>query len=134
MSGTLSRLPGTGCRHYRLGRCLLAEHQNPGLRDGNACQVLLRLGRSFDAFLVRADNLALTEEQASRLWEARFPAILAKEGDCRDYLPGDTTTFPDCRHVAGDLCLLAFPVCPGRCSRFARADAESERDKDGSAS
>jgi hypothetical protein len=132
MPGTLSRLPGLGCRHFRQGRCLFGEHRNPGLAPAHGCRVITRLGRSFDAFLERADNLSLTEEEAARLWEARFPAILAREGDCRDYLPGDTNSFPDCRHVAGDLCLLAFPVCPGRCPRYARPDPETERDKDGS--
>lgn len=131
MSENLFRLPGQGCRHYRRGRCLLAEHRNPGLIPENGCRVIDRLGRSFDAFLERADSLSLTEDQAARLWEARFPAILAREGDCRDYLPGGTNSFPDCRHADGELCLLAFPVCAGRCSRFARPDPENERDKDG---
>lgn len=80
--------------------------------------MLGRLGRAFDDFLLRAENMGLSEEQAGRLWQARFPATLAKEGNCQDYLPGDTTSFPDCLHAAGDLCLLAFPVCPGRCFRF----------------
>jgi hypothetical protein len=134
MPNNLSRLPGTGCVHFSQGRCLVAEHQNPGLGPEHCCGIILRLGRSFDAFLERADSLSLTEDQAARLWEARFPAILAREGDCRDYLPGDTNSFPDCRHVADDLCLLTFPVCAGRCSRYARPAPETERDKDGSAS
>jgi len=134
MPDNLFRLPGVDCRHFCRGRCLLAEHRNPGLNPENACRVIDRLGRRFDDFLERADNLSLSEEQASRLWEARFPAILAREGDCRDYLPDDTNSFPDCRHAADTLCLLAFPRCAGRCSHFARPDSATERDKDGSAS
>ncbi|MGD9609392.1 MAG: hypothetical protein AB7U59_08295 [Desulfovibrionaceae bacterium] len=120
MKAVVTPLPGIGCRHYQGGRCLLEEHRNPGLYVVHRCRVLERLGRAFDDFLLRADNLSLPEERAARLWEARFPATLAREGDCRDYLPGDTQAFPDCRHASGDLCLLAFPVCPGRCARYGR--------------
>ncbi|MHC1789166.1 hypothetical protein [Solidesulfovibrio sp.] len=114
----LSRLPGEGCRHWQGGRCLCEEHRNPGLDQGNVCAVIDRLGRAFDDFALRADNLGLPDAQAKALWQARFPALLAKEGNCQDYLPGDTTSFPDCAHIAGDLCLLALPPCPGRCRRF----------------
>lgn len=120
MPARVNSLPGEGCRHYRRGRCLIEEQRNPGLAAGNRCRILERLGRAFDDFLTRAENLSLSEDQAARLWEARFPAALAREGDCRDYLPGDTQSFPDCRHADGDLCLLAFPVCSGRCARYRR--------------
>jgi len=123
MSGTITPLPGTGCRHYRCGHCLMAEHQNPGLAEVHRCRILVRLTRAFDDFLLRADNLSLSEERAARLWEARFPATLAREGNCQDYLPGGTQSFPDCLHAAGDLCLVAFPLCPGRCARYVRAEA-----------
>lgn len=123
MPGVLTRLPGQGCRHFLRGRCLYAEHCNPGLTEANRCRILTRLGRAFDDFLLRADNLSLSEEQAARLWEERFPATLAREGNCQNYLPGDTHAFPDCRHAAGDLCLVAFPVCPGRCVRYARPES-----------
>lgn len=120
MSAALTRLPGQGCRHYLSGRCLYEEHCNPGLDEGARCVVLRRLGRAFDAFLLRADNMGLTDAQAGRAWQARFPATLAKEGNCQDYLPGGTTSFPDCAHAAGELCLLALPACPGRCVRMLR--------------
>lgn len=118
MSARLTRLPGEGCPHCLAGRCLYEEHLNPGLREANRCAVLNRLCRTFDDFVLRADNLGLSDEQAEALWQARFPATLAKEGNCQDYLPGDTTSFPDCAHASGDLCLLAFPPCPGRCPRY----------------
>lgn len=118
MTGRLARLPGEGCPHCRAGRCLYEERLNPGLREANRCAVLNRLCRAFDDFVLRADNLGLTDEQAEALWQARFPATLAKEGNCQDYLPDDTTSFPDCVHAAGDLCLLALPLCPGRCPRY----------------
>ena len=120
MQGKPTRLPGDGCRHFQAGRCLYEEHLNPGLDEALRCIVVRRLGRAFDDFLLRADNMGLGEEQAGRLWQARFPATLAKEGNCQDYLPGDSEAFPDCLHAAGELCLLAFPVCPGRCHRFLR--------------
>jgi len=118
MPARVTLLPGNGCRHYLSGRCLYEEHLNPGLSQSNRCAVLIRLCRAFDDFLLRAENMRLDEEQAGRLWEVRFPATLAKEGNCQDYLPGDTTSFPDCLHAAGEVCLLAFPVCPGRCFHF----------------
>ena len=118
MTGRVARLPGEGCPHCRAGRCLYEEHLNPGLCLANRCAVLNRLCRAFDDFVLRADNLGLTDEQAEALWQARFPATLAKEGNCQDYLPDDTTSFPDCVHAAGDLCLLALPLCPGRCPRY----------------
>ena len=118
MSARLTRLPGRGCPHCLAGRCLYEEHLNPGLREANRCAVLNRLCRAFDDFVLRADNLGLTDEQAEALWQARFPATLAKEGNCQDYLPDDTTSFPDCVHAAGELCLLVFPPCPGRCPRY----------------
>ena len=118
MTGRVTRLPGEGCPHCRAGRCLYEEHLNPGLCLANRCAVLNRLCRAFDDFVLRADNLGLTDEQAEALWQARFPATLAKEGNCQDYLPDDTTSFPDCVHAAGDLCLLALPLCPGRCPRY----------------
>ncbi len=128
MSASMTRLPGEGCRHFLWGRCLYEEHCNPGLSQRTRCAVLTRLVRLFDDFLARAENLSLTEEQAARLWEARFPALVAKEGNCQDYLPGDTNSFPDCANAAGDLCLLALPVCPGRCARFLqRSDAQGTR-------
>jgi len=118
MTGRLTRLPGEGCPHCQAGRCLYEEQLNPGLCQANRCAVLNRLCRAFDDFVLRADNLGLTDEQAQVLWQARFPATLAKEGNCQDYLPDDTTSFPDCVHAAGDLCLLALPLCPGRCPRY----------------
>lgn len=118
MSAKLNRLPGEGCPYCLAGRCLYEEHINPGLREANRCAVLARLCRAFDDFVLRADAMDLTDEQAEKLWQARFPATLAKEGNCQAYLPGDTTSFPDCVHAAGDLCLLAFPSCPGRCPRY----------------
>jgi len=120
VSAALIRLPGQGCRHFLTGRCLYEEHCNPGLDEGVRCIVLHRLGRAFDAFLHRADTMGLPDAQAGRAWQACFPAILAKEGNCQDYLPGDTTSFPDCAHAAGELCLLTLPVCPGRCFRMLR--------------
>lgn len=113
-------LPGDGCRHFQSGRCLYEEHLNPGLMQEHCCAVVRRLEQAFDDFLLRADNMGLDEEQAGRLWQARFPATLAKEGNCQNYLPDDRDSFPDCQHAAGELCLLAFPVCPGRCRRFLR--------------
>jgi hypothetical protein len=118
MACAVTPLPGSGCRHYQVGRCLYEEHRNPGLCLALRCAVLTRLGRAFDEFLLRADMMGLSEDQAGRLWQARFPSTLAKEGDCQDYLPGDRNSFPDCLHADGELCLLAFPVCPGRCRRF----------------
>jgi len=118
MTHTVTSLPGCGCRHYQSGRCLYEEHLNPGLCEKYRCAVLTRLGRVFDEFLLRAENMGLSEEQAGRLWQARFPATLAKEGNCQDYLPSDTTSFPDCQNASGELCLLALPACPGRCFRF----------------
>jgi hypothetical protein len=120
VTARLDRLPGTFCRHYLAGRCLYEEHLNPGLHEDYRCAVLLRLGRVFDDFALRAENLGLTEEQAGRAWKARFPATLAREGYCRDRPGGDTRTFPECDNAAGDLCLLALPACAGVCSRFAR--------------
>ena len=117
-AGVLSALPGAGCRHYLAGRCLYEEHCNPGLHEAHQCVMLVRLGRVFDDFLLRAERMGLDEDQAGSIWQSRFPAVLAKEGNCQDYLPGDTTSFPDCGHAAGELCLLAFPICPGRCRRF----------------
>lgn len=123
MTAIVTALPATGCRYHTLGRCLYEEHINPGLVQAYRCRVLIRLGRAFDDFLQRAENLSLNEERAARLWEARFPATLAREGNCQDYLPGGTQSFPDCRHVSGDLCLVAFPVCTGRCARYARGES-----------
>ncbi len=118
MPASLTRLSGLGCRHFLTGRCLYPEHANPGLDQGFVCVILRRLTRAFDVFVARAVMRGLTEEEAGRTWEAAFPATLAKEGNCQDYLPGDTTSFPDCAHAAGELCLLALPVCAGRCFRF----------------
>ncbi len=120
MTAQIMRLPGVGCRHYLAGRCLYEEHRNPGLEERYRCTVLLRLGRAFDAFALRAENLGMTEEQAGRVWQSRFPATLAREGSCRLRPPGDTTAFPDCASAAGDLCLLALPLCEGVCKRFSR--------------
>jgi hypothetical protein len=120
MTALVTPLPGLGCRHYRAGRCLIEEHRNPGLVVAHRCRVLEGLGRAYDDFLLRVDNMSLSEDQAASLWAARFPATLAREGDCRDYLPGDRQGFPDCRQASGDLCLLAFPFCTGRCARYAR--------------
>ncbi len=61
MPARVTPLPGLGCRHYRRGRCLIEEHRNPGLAASNRCLVLERLGRAFDDFLLRAENLSLTE-------------------------------------------------------------------------
>lgn len=116
--GRVTPLPGVGCRHFSAGRCLYEEHLNPGLDEGNRCVIVLRLGRAFDDFMVRAENMGLGEEQAARAWRAMFPDTLAKEGNCQDYLPDDTESFPDCGNASEELCLLAFPVCPGRCRRF----------------
>jgi hypothetical protein len=118
MPARLSRLPGGGCPHCQGGRCLYEEHLNPGYREANRCAILNRLCRAFDDFVLRCDVMGLSEEQAASLWQARFPATLAKEGNCQDYLPGDTISFPDCRNASGELCLLAFPPCPGRCLRY----------------
>jgi hypothetical protein len=120
MMHTVTPLPGLGCQHFKAGRCLYEEHCNPGLCEEFCCAVIRRLGRAFDDFLLRAENMGLCEEQASQLWQARFPATLAKEGNCQDYLPGDTNSFPDCLYAADELCLRAFPVCPGRCLHFLR--------------
>jgi len=122
MPATVTPLPGESCRHYLFGHCLYAEHVNPGLAQAHRCRVLVRLSQAFDDFLLRVDNLSLSEERAARLWEARFPATLAREGNCQDYLPGGTQSFPDCRHAAGDLCLMAFPACPGRCAHYTRTE------------
>ena len=120
MAARISRLPGRACRYYRSGRCLYEEHRNPGLDESYRCAVLLRLGRAFDDFTLRAENLGMTEEQAGLAWKARFPEALAREGSCRMRPPGDTTSFPDCANATGDLCLLALPLCAGVCPRFAR--------------
>ncbi|MEL7638284.1 MAG: hypothetical protein AAGU21_01450 [Solidesulfovibrio sp.] len=120
MPARLLRLPGHGCRYFHTGRCLYEEHRNPGLHEGFRCSVLLRLGRIFDDFTLRAEQLGLSEEEAGRVWQARFPATLAREGYCRDRPAGDTRAFLDCDKAAGDLCLLALPACDGVCPRFAR--------------
>ncbi len=116
----ITRLPGRGCRYYLSGRCLYEERRNPGLHEEYLCVVLARLGRAFDDFALRAENLGMTEEQAQAAWTARFPAALAREAYCRKRGPGDTTSFPDCPSAAGDLCLLALPACAGVCARFDR--------------
>ena len=131
MTAQVRRLPGQGCPHCRAGRCLYEEHLNPGLHENHRCAVLNRLCQAFDDFALRADVMGLPDEQAQALWEARFPATLAKEGNCQDYLPGDTTSFPDCAHAVGDLCLLAFPLCPGRCPRYLEGWARGVAPKDG---
>lgn len=118
MPAVVTRLSGLGCRHFLAGRCLYEEHRNPGLDQELRCRVLTRLGRAFDDFLIRAEAMGLSEEQAGRVWQDRFPETLARQGSCRDYIPGDTTAFPDCGNAAGELCLLALPACPGRCRRF----------------
>lgn len=118
MPARLTRLSGEGCPHCLGGRCLYEEHLNPGLCQDYRCAVVRRLCRAFDDFVLRADNFNLSDEQAEALWQVWFPATLAKEGNCQDYLPGGTTSFPDCVYAAGDLCLQAFPLCPGRCPRY----------------
>ena len=123
MPARVTPLPGLGCRHYLAGRCLYEEHLNPGLDQKLRCLVLTRLGRAFDDFLIRAEAMGLTEEQAGRAWKNRFPDTLARQGTCRDYQAGDTTSFPDCANAAGELCLLALPACPGRCRRFMKRQA-----------
>lgn len=120
---TPSRLPGADCRHFVSGRCLREERLNPGLDREARCQVLLRLGEAFDRFLDRAEAFSLSEEQAGRAWEARFPEISRRHSDCRDCPPGGTDAFPDCPRLMGDLCLGRLPECEGRCRYFVRAVA-----------
>ena len=120
MVAVVTRLPGLGCRHFLAGRCLYEEHLNPGFAIAFRCSVLVHLERDFDDFLRRAEAMALSEEQAGKLWQTRFPTTLAKQETCRGYRPGDTTSFPDCANAAGELCLLALPICPGRCQRYLR--------------
>lgn len=112
------RLPGVNCLHYRLGRCLYEETLNPGYDQALRCQVLTRLQEAYDQFITQADAFGLAENTAAAIWAKRCQSFQAQETGCQDHKPNDTKDFPGCDHAAGDVCLLALPVCTGQCANF----------------
>lgn len=115
----LLRLPGTACRHFSAGRCLLEEHQNPGWDPAHACRVVTRLCEAYDGFLGRAEAFGLEEASAFAIWSRRFAVLTRQETGCQDYEPGGTDDFPGCSHAKEHVCLLAMPACRGQCPDYA---------------
>ncbi|WP_027184912.1 hypothetical protein [Desulfovibrio inopinatus] len=118
MTAEFLRMPGTNCIHYAKGRCLLTEHQNPGLDQEIRCRELRRLGKEFDDFLVHAEHFDIGEDVATRILQERMQKSLQRQTHCQAYHPGDTDSLLGCAHALGDLCAQSLPRCPGRCPAF----------------
>jgi hypothetical protein len=122
---TLLRLPGDGCRYFARGRCLYEERLNPGLRREFFCAVMVFLEDRFDAFVIRADAFGLSSEEASRIWERRWSGRLNGEWDCVDFIPlPEGVEEAGCCNLVDGVCLVRLPSCPGRCRRYAGAEAD----------
>lgn len=122
------QLPGDGCRFWVRGRCLYAEFVNPGLEVSVHCAVLGALDGQFDNFLDRCERLGLKEETMGEIWKRRCAAFFDGPWPCVRYLPhSDPQYGQQCQFFLESLCLLCFPLCPGRCRRFIpRASHEIE--------
>lgn len=114
----ITRLPGTSCRHFALGRCLYEEALNPGYHEAWRCSVLRRWEAVYDEFLDRAERFDLEETNLPELWRRRFNTPGEGEPDCPSYEPGLIRDMPECRHLFADLCLLELPECHGQCRNY----------------
>lgn len=114
----LIRLPGLGCRHHVLGRCLYEDALNPGYHRQWRCAVLQRWEAVYDDFLERAERFGLEEGSAADLLARRFERLTAEEVDCPDYAPGPEESLSGCRLLHEELCLLRLPECGGLCRHY----------------
>lgn len=115
------------CRFYAQGACARGEILNPGLEERHLCARLAKWMREWDDFLDRADSFGLSEDLASRIWNARkyklaaAPELCPPESFCgisAGKHPPDTPA--QCRHMRQGACLLTMPRCRGICEHYAR--------------
>ena len=114
----VKRLPGDGCRHHTVERCLYQEHLNPGYTTGWKCRVLLRWETAFDEFLERAESFNLSQHAVPDLWERKFERLAREAFDCEEYVYCAGADAPSCVHAHDGLCRLVLPPCEGRCRHF----------------
>ncbi len=130
IKATVTPLPGMSCVHYRKGRCLRGENQNPGLHGEWRCLILTELESAYDDFIAQAENFQLDIELATRIWARRLGGLLQKEVPCQRFTPLDWQDNEEmenaesgrdalaCAHAWAGLCLLALPPCLGICDKY----------------
>jgi len=121
----LVRMPGIGCRFYAHAHCLLEEIRNPGYDASCMCTVLKKLEDHFEDFVDRADKFGIEELTAAMIWP-RFSDRALLENQCPDFLPGPEAGRGECLYLYENACVLRFPQCPGRCTRFEPSSDDSQ--------
>ncbi|MGX9366485.1 hypothetical protein ACTVJH_10660 [Desulfoplanes sp. PS50] len=113
----LVRMPGIGCRFYVYGHCIYEEVQNPGYDATCICTVLKKLESQFEDFVDRAEAFGIEPLTAAMIWP-RFGDRICVETICSQYAPDSEKRSDECRYRYDNACILLFPTCSGRCSRF----------------
>lgn len=124
------KMSGSHCRYYVAGRCLYSERLNPGYDESFRCRFLILWEEEFDAFLDRAEAFALGQDELAALWERRFERLQNGSRGCDDYRYCESGGDQGCINGHGDVCLLALPLCEGRCRHFALPGIGNEFDPD----
>lgn len=121
-------MPGSACRHYVSGRCFYDERLNPGYDESLHCRFLVLWEREYDEFLDRAEAFSLDPQALEALWDRRFERLQREGEGCEGYSYSENGGDQGCANGRGAVCLLALPLCEGRCRRFAlpEDDPESE--------
>jgi len=117
MTAHIRRLPGKECLYHVRDRCLYEERLNPGYNRRWRCRVLQGWEASYDDFLLRAEAFQLESATVAGLWESRVERLVEQRPDCAEFCRGGTEV-TGCIHTLDELCLLALPVCAGRCRLF----------------
>jgi hypothetical protein len=112
------KMPGDECRFYVAGRCLYHERLNPGYDESFRCRFLVLWEEEFDAFLDRAEAFSLGRRETVELWNRRFEKLQGGDCGCPDYYYHEAGGDQGCVHGYNDLCILALPLCKGRCRHF----------------
>ena len=76
----------------------------------------------WDDFLDRAEAFDLSEAVAARIWSGRKHGRAGKDANClcrEAPVPSEPEAVAECRYRFHNACLLAMPLCGGRCERFA---------------
>jgi len=99
------------------GHCIYEEIQNPGYDVTRICTVLKKLESQFEDFVDRAEAFRIAALNAAMIW-SRFGNRICVENMCSQYAPDLGRGSDECRYRYDNACILLFPLCSGRCSRF----------------
>ena len=109
---------GVGCRHLVNEKCLYKERLNPGYADEWRCQILKRWETAYDEFLLRAERMGVSPDDAAKLWDRQFERLARDVASCPDYAFCHNEETPACVHCLAGVCLTKLPECEGRCRHF----------------